>query len=83
MESPPPELTDFEKFLKEIWPFSYPPSGMKEFCKWYEMILNRVTNLSIEEKGELRKRCIQTWVNLNICEYKSKMSKSVVDEKSS
>lgn len=74
MESPP-KLTEFEKFLREIWPYSYPPNKMIEFCTWYEMILNRVTNISIEEKSELRKLCIQTWVNLNLCET---WSKSVV-----
>lgn len=65
----PPKLTHFENFLRQIWPYSHPPTGMIEFCAWYDMILNKVINISLEEKCELRKRCIQTWVNLNLCEH--------------
>ena len=62
----PVELSAFEQFLKKNWPYSNEPSSMMQFCQWYYNVVDNLANVTDEDKENLRRNAIESWINLNI-----------------
>lgn len=66
MFTPLIKLTEFELFLKNMWPQPYPPSSMKQFCAWYDHVIENISGFTNDEKKKLKHIAPDVWVNLNL-----------------
>lgn len=59
------DLNDFEKFIQQNWPYANPPYRMKQFCIWFELIIDNL-DISSTEKKLFKSKSIETWLNINM-----------------